>query len=167
MSHDELDAGIIFVGYGDLMRKLQLMELSLWQILALRMKPKVQPEHAFALVEKWDGTTFGSLVRGMKEQEHWPNGIVDDLLQAVELRNRLAHNFLREFFLAEPSQANYQRGADQLIEWHAKVDQLDADLQAHVATMSDVSWDDLDDDLKAEVDAMRPKSWPLVDPDES
>lgn len=164
MSDHELDEGIIYVGYGDLMRKLQLMELNLWQILALRMKPKVQADQAFTKVEKWDGTTFGSLVRGMKEQEHWPNGLVQDLLQAVELRNHLAHNFLREFFLAEPSQDNYQRGADQLIEWHERVDQLDADLEAHIAAMSDVSWDDLDDDLKAEIDAMRPQTWPLVDP---
>jgi hypothetical protein len=33
---DELDEGIIYIGYGDLMRKLQLMELNLWQIQAPR-----------------------------------------------------------------------------------------------------------------------------------
>jgi hypothetical protein len=163
---DELDEGIIYIGYGDLMRKLQLMELHLWQIQALRMNPKMQAKHAFEKVEKLDGTAFGSLVRGMKTQDHWPEGMVDDLLQAVALRNYLAHNFLREFFLAEPSQDNYARGAQRLVDWHEKVDALDAALETHIATMSDATWDDLDDDLKAEIEAMRPKIWPLTSADD-
>jgi hypothetical protein len=163
---NDVGEAVIYIGYGDLMRKLQLMEWNLWEIQARRMKPKIRAEDAFAKLEKLDATTFGSLVRGMQTQDHWPAGIVDELLAAVDLRNHLAHHFLREFFLAEQSEENYTRGADQLAEWSLRVDDLDERLDAHIQTMSDVTWDELDEDLKAEIEAMRPTTWPLISPDE-
>lgn len=156
---------LIYVGYGSLMRKLQLMELNLWEIQALSIKSKTTEAQAFARIEKWDGTTFGSLVRGMKNQGHWPAGMTEDLEQAVELRNHLAHNFLREFFLAEPSAANFERGTNQLLDWSLKVDDLDTRLGAHLRALGVPDLDDLDDDLLAQLDALRPKARPLREED--
>jgi hypothetical protein len=152
---------LIYVGYALLMRDLQLMELHLWTIQALGIKRNSTEAQAFAKVEKWDGTTFGALVRGMKGQAHWPEGMAQDLEQAVALRNHLAHNFLREFFLTEPSEANFERGTQQLLDWSLKVDDLDDRLRIHAHTLGVPDPEELDDEMLAELDDLRPKTWPL------
>lgn len=69
MSEGEGQA-LIYVAYANLMRQLQVTELSLWQIKALHMKPGIQSHQAYEQIVKLDGTTFGKLVRGMKTQYH-------------------------------------------------------------------------------------------------
>lgn len=152
---------LIYVGYAALMRDLRLMELHLWAIQALSIKANSTDAQAFAKVEKWDGTTFGALVRGMKNQGHWPAGMTDDLEQAVALRNHLAHNFLREFFLAEPSGANFERGTQQLLDWSLKVDDLDERLRVHAHSIGVPDPDDQGNDMLTELNDLRPKTWPL------
>ncbi|KRE56154.1 hypothetical protein [Phycicoccus sp. Soil748] len=161
MDDDSMSAGLIYVAYGELMHKLQVMEMSLWEIQALQMKKGMTDAQAFAQVEKWDGTTFGALYRGMKSQPHWTEDLIWKVGQAVQLRNHLAHNFLREFFLAVESQANYEAGADQLLDWHGVVDELAGQLDEHIKTLGGGGWDQLDEASKAEVEALRPKAWPL------
>lgn len=161
MDDDSLSAGIIYVAYGELMHKLQVMEMSLWQIQALRMSKGMTDPQAFAKVEKWDGTTFGALYRGMKSQPHWPEDLIWKVGHAVQLRNHLAHNFLREFFMAVESQANFDAGANQLLEWHGLVDGLSDELDEHIRSLGGGGWDELDDVTKAEVEALRPTVWPL------
>lgn len=161
MEDDALNAGIIYIGYGEVMHRLQVIELNLWQIQASQIKPGVSAAQAFAKVEKWDGTTFGALYRGMKTQSHWPEELIAKVGRAVELRNYLAHNFLREFFIAEESQDNYQRGSSRLLEWFEFATQLDDELQAHADSFDGLAWNDLDEETRAEIDAMRPRQWPL------
>jgi hypothetical protein len=97
----------------------------------------------------------------MKNQGHWPAGMTDDLEQAVALRNHLAHNFLREFFLAEPSGANFERGTQQLLDWSLKVDDLDERLRVHAHSIGVPDPDDQDNDMLTELNDLRPKTWPL------
>ncbi|QGN58858.1 hypothetical protein [Nostocoides sp. HKS02] len=143
------------------MHKLQVMEMSLWEIQALRMKKGMTDAQAFSQVEKWDGTTFGALYRGMKSQPHWTEELIWKVGQAVQLRNHLAHNFLREFFLAVESQINFEAGVEQLLEWHGAVDELAEQLDEHIKTLGGAQCDELDDMTRAEVEALRPKAWPL------
>lgn len=163
MDDEPLTAGIIYVGYGEVMHKLQVIELNLWQIQALRMKAGTNDAQAFAKVQKWDATTFGALYRGMKQQDHWPERLIWKVGQAVELRNYLAHHLLREFFLTAESQANYERGANRLIRWLQLVSDLDAELELHAKSLGGQDFGDLDDVTKAAIDAVRPESWPFND----
>lgn len=152
---------LIYIGYADVMRSLQLMELHLWSILALKVKTKSTEAQIFSTVEKWDGTTFGALVRGMQTQGHWPPGMTEDLAQVVELRNYLAHHFLREFFLAAPSPENFRQGSEQLLAWSREVDALDERLRIHAELLGVPAIENLDKTVLMEIDAARPRTWPL------
>lgn len=162
-----VNVGIIYVGYAELMRILQFMEMTLWSLLALNLKPGMSDSQAFARIEKWDGTTFGDLVRGMKNQPHWPGGMIEDLEQAVLLRNHLAHNFLREFFSAAPSPENFERATEQLLSWNERLETLDSNLEEHARAIGVPSIDELDVALIAEIDALRPRDWPLQRPSQT
>jgi hypothetical protein len=65
-------------------------------------------------VEKWDAIILGELMRGMRTQSHWPDGLVGKLLKAVEIRNYLAHHYLREYFVVAPSKSSRERAAQEL-----------------------------------------------------
>jgi hypothetical protein len=101
-SEDNTDEYLIYIGYGEVMRRLQILELGLWGLLSRKIKPGTSLGQAMEMVAKWDGTAFGQLMRGMKNQSHWPEGLLDKLLEAVNVRNYLAHHFLREYFMAAP-----------------------------------------------------------------
>lgn len=157
---------LIYVAYANLMRQLQVMELSLWQIKALRMKPGIQSRQTYEQIVKLDGTTFGKLVRGMKTQDHWPDGLVDELEGAVELRNYLAHHFLREFFLASPSQESTDTAMDSMVAWSLRLEALDDALTDHIATLPGAEQMGVGDELAAEFEKLRPKRWPLDNSDD-
>src|SRR5437899_1327954 len=53
------------------------------------------------MVANWDSTTFGQLMRGMKNQPHWPEELAWKLLEAVKAQPP-CHRFLREYFMAAP-----------------------------------------------------------------
>lgn len=72
-SDERVDQFIIYAGYGEVMHRLQVLEMSLWTLPTRGIMPKTQFEHAMDRVEKWNGTTFGELMRGMKNQEQ-PRG---------------------------------------------------------------------------------------------
>lgn len=150
---------LVYVGYAGLMLQFQLMELSLWAIQALSVRSNSTEEQAFVRVEKWNSTTFGALVRGMKNQNHWPAGMGDELEQAVALRNHLAHHFLREFFLVAPSTEHFEDGVQQLLDWSLKVEDLDDRLMKHARKLGVPDLSDLDDGMRAELDELRPRSW--------
>ena len=60
---DELVEVTIYLGYRDLMRKLQLMELNLWRIQALRMSQKMQDKRLREDGEaRWEYLTAGRAV---------------------------------------------------------------------------------------------------------
>jgi len=125
---DGVNEYLIYIGYGEVMRRFQTLELSLWGLLTRKIKPGTNPDQAMKMVERWDSTTFGQLMRGMKNQEYWPEGLLDKLLEAVEIRNYLAHHFLREFFLAVPSQENLRDASSQLADLSVWLQELDAEL---------------------------------------
>src|SRR4051812_12133520 len=112
MNEDEASqsAAVVYVGYGQVMHKFQLIEMNLWSVKALHFKAGIQERQAFAKLASWDAkAVFGGLVEELKDQPHWPGDMVDRLRAAAQVRNYLAHRFLREFFLAEESEENYGR----------------------------------------------------------
>lgn len=158
-SSEELDQFIIFGGYGEVMYRFQVLEMGLWGLLARSIKPATTMDQAMAKVEKWNGTTFGELMRGIKNQPHWPKDLLAELLNAVELRNYLAHHFLREYFIAQRTKANRDSAAQELANMANWLDDLSDELDAHLASQGIASIDNLDEETAAEIDALRPKDW--------
>jgi hypothetical protein len=83
-------------------------------------------------VKKWDATTLGKLVRGMKNQPDWPPGVVEELLGAVETRNYLANHFLREYFVVRPSEEAREEAAETLGNVSSRLDDLQEALDQHL-----------------------------------
>ena len=152
---------VIFGMYGELMLKFQLLEMTLWSFLSRSIKENTTLDQAMLKVEKWDRTTLGSIFRGLKNQDHWPADLVEELSGAVETRNYFAHHFLREFFLAAPLPENFHRGAEKLTEITDRLDALDEALEAHLRTLGVPTAGDLDEETQAIIDALRPTKWPL------
>ena len=111
------------------------------------------------MVAKWDGTTLGQLLRGMKNQPHWPDGLREKLLEAVEIRNYLAHHFLREYFMAAPSQENFQDASDQLAGLSAWLEKLDEELDAHLESLGIETYSSLDTETRTLAETLRPAKW--------
>lgn len=98
-------------------------------------------------------------MRGIKTQSHWPEGLVDKLLEAVEIRNYLAHHFLREFFMAAPSQENFEDASSQLADLSVWLEELDAELDAHLESLGIATPSSFDAETVALADSLRPEKW--------
>lgn len=151
------DEYLIYIGYAEVMRLFQTLELGLWVLLTRKIKPGTSMEQAVQMVTKWDGTTFGQLMRGMRTQEHWPEGLVDKLLEAVEIRNYLAHHFLREYFMAVPSEENRHDASTKLADLSVWLEELGEELDAHLESQGLVTT--LDAEAGALAESLRPQRW--------
>ena len=101
----------------------------------MALAPRTSETQATTKVEKWNDTTFGQLMRGMRNQDHWPDGLVDELLEAMHVGHYLAHHFLREFYVVEPSDANEDRAVDWLFGKSTWIDGLQDALDQHTKTL--------------------------------
>jgi hypothetical protein len=156
---EHVDQFIVYGGYGEVMHQLQVLELTLWGFLTSGIKPGTSLDQGMKKVEKWNGTTIGNLVRGLKSQSHWPDGLVDQLEMAVEIRNYLAHHFLREYFTVAPS----QKARDDASQWLADIsvwlESVEEQLEAHQSALGITGLEDLDEDALVEIDRLRPAEW--------
>lgn len=156
---ESTDQFIVFAAYGEVMLGFQLMELSLWSLNAINLKPAIQAAQASAKVEKWNGTSFGDLLRGLRTQPHWPRDLLDQLDGALDARNYLAHHFLREYFVLKPSLNARDRATAQLAEIARRQKKLQSELDTHLRSVGVPDVDELDDDLLDDLDALKPTSW--------
>lgn len=141
------------------MHQFQVFEMTLWGSLTKGIKPGMSESQAFDKITKWDGTTLGQLVRGLKTQGHWPEGMVESLEQAVEARNYLAHHFLREYFVVTPSERIRQQATEQLAHVSVRLEDLKEALEAHLRSLGVPSIEELDEEARTEIDKLRPKEW--------
>jgi hypothetical protein len=158
-AEESVDQFIIYAGYGEVMHRMQTLEMSLWLIQARNIKAGSTLEQGMAKVEKWNGTTLGELMRGMKNQTHWPIGLVDKLMKAIDHRNYLAHHYLREYFVIKPSEQNRERAARELAAVSVFLEELIDELDAHAAALGVLADADLEQEARAEIDRLRPKDW--------
>jgi hypothetical protein len=154
-----VDQFIVYAGYGEVMHQFQVFELTLWGFLTRSIKDGMSAEQVDQKVEKWDGTTFGKVVRGLKSQTHWPDGMVDDLEGAVATRNYLAHHFLREYFLVTPSDRVREQAAVQLANVSTRLERLGQAVEAHLRSLGVASIYDLGDELMEQIEALQPTEW--------
>jgi hypothetical protein len=150
---------LIYIGYGEVMRRLQILELGLWGLLSRKIKPGTSLSQAMDMVAKWNGTTLGQHMRGMKNQPHWPEELVGKLLEAVRIRNYLAYHFLREYFMAVPSRGNLDDASAQLAELSVWLEELDAELDAHLESLGIATSSSLHAEAEALAETLRPEKW--------
>jgi hypothetical protein len=60
---EKVDQIIIYAGYGEVMHRFQVLELSLWLTQTRRIKAGSSLKQGMVKVEKWNGTTLGELMR--------------------------------------------------------------------------------------------------------
>ena len=156
---EQVDQFIVYGAYGEVMHQFQVFELTLWGFLTRGIKPGMSESQAFDRVTKWDGTTLGALVRGLKSQDHWPEGMVESLEQAVETRNYLAHHFLREYFVVTPSEKVKKQATGQLANVSTRLEDLQEALEAHLRLLGVAGIEELDEEAQAEIDKLRPTEW--------
>lgn len=154
-----MDEFVIYYGYGQIMHRLQVFEIILWGFKARRIKAGASWAQSSAKIDKWNATTLGQHWRAMKSEDHWPAGMVAAVDALLEVRNWLAHHFLREYALIQPSEQHRQETVDLLRAIADRVDNLVDAMEAHARAMGLPSVDDLSADLQAEIQEMRPTSW--------
>ena len=159
-----VDQFIIYGAYGELMHRFQLFELTLWQLMTRSIKERANPKKGDTKkvddkITNWDRLNLGQIIGSIKNESHWPEGMVAELERAADARNYLAHHFLREYFLVLPSEDNKMLAAEQLAKLSARLDDLETVLEEHLKTLGISVDDELDADLIAEIDAIRPRVW--------
>jgi hypothetical protein len=68
----EINRYMVFGAYGKLMLDFQALELTLWQFLMQRIKPRTTADQRFHKIEGWYSTTLGRLYESVKAQGHLP-----------------------------------------------------------------------------------------------
>jgi hypothetical protein len=76
---------LVLGAFGETILRFQLVELSLWRILAARLKQGLTLEQGMAKVAGWDSQSMGRLVGVLS----LPNALRAEAEQAVETRNYL------------------------------------------------------------------------------
>jgi hypothetical protein len=156
---ERVDQFIVYGAYGEIMHQFQVFELTLWLFLTRTIKGGTTLDQAMDKVWKWDGTTFGKVVRGLKSQDHWPNGMIDSLEEAVQTRNYLAHHFLRNYFMVTPSERIKEQATKQLASVSARLEDLQEALEDHLRSLGVPGIEELDEETMAEIDKFRPAEW--------
>jgi hypothetical protein len=156
---ERVDQFIVYGAYGEVMHQFQVFEMTLWGFLTRTIKDGTSLDQAMDKVWKWDGTTFGKLVRGLKSQDHWPDGLIDSLEEAVQTRNYLAHHFLRNYFMVKPSGKIKEQATNQLAEVSARLEDLQEALEGHLRSLGVAGIEELDAEKMAEIDKLRPTDW--------
>lgn len=140
---------LVMGAFGETVMRFQLLELSFWSILAMRMKKGITLDQGMEKVAGWDAQTMGRLVGGVL-------GLPDDLKgeaeQAVETRNYLAHRYMRERapYLRDVEFCHYV--AEELAQVLARLDEFEERLNDHLRSLGveDLTDEDLEDQGLAE-----------------
>lgn len=156
---DEPNSGVVYVGYGEVMHKLQVLELALWQFATRRFKRATTGEQMLQKVEAWDKTELGRMWRPLSEQDHWPTSLVDMIDDLVESRNFLAHRFLVLHFLRQQSHEHIDESAEYLIDLSVRLDATLVLIEEHARNLGIAGVDDLDEETLQKLEALRPTSW--------
>ncbi|MGH4018642.1 MAG: hypothetical protein ACRDT0_05245 [Pseudonocardiaceae bacterium] len=130
--------------YGEVMLRFQLLEMSYWSILAARKPPGMSLDQHIAKLTEWDRQTGERLIKALG----LPDYLRDEAMTAVNTRNMLAHQFLREraAFFGDPLASN--DAARVLAEVEVKIDEFEKRLNAY---MRELGIEELDE---AEIEAL-------------
>lgn len=77
----------------------------------------------------------------------------------MDIRNYLAHNFLRDYHVCVPSRDNELRAAEWLAEMSVWVEALDETLETHLRDCGVPNCGDLDGATSMDIEKHRPTRW--------
>jgi hypothetical protein len=83
---------LVMGAFGETMMRFQLLEMSFWSILALRLKRGATLDQGIAKVAAWDAQTMGRLLGVLS----LPDELKAEAQEAVDTRNYLGHRHMRE-----------------------------------------------------------------------
>lgn len=134
---------LVMGAYGETIFRFQCLELSFWSIRAYRQKQGMTFDQRMRKVESWDRkTTLGNLAKTAEI----PDELKEEAKELAEIRDYLAHRFMRERapFLGDP--AYCQRVAEELAEALSMLDDFEERLDDYIQGLgiSRVSDDELD-----------------------
>jgi hypothetical protein len=153
--HADVSRFVLFGAYGEIMLRFQLLEMSYWSILAARMQRGVQLDQGMQKVKGWERQTGERLIKALG----LPDELHDEAFTVVNIRNYLAHSFLRDRapFLSVEGAA--EAAAEELAELSARLDEFEARLETY---MRDVGVPDLSEDELKQLGldvALDPADW--------
>ncbi|MCE0764815.1 hypothetical protein LWC35_18155 [Pseudonocardia kujensis] len=118
---------LVMGAFGETVMRFQLLEMTFWSILALRLKKGVTLDQGMAKVASWDAQTMGRLV-GVLDL---PDELKAEADTAVDTRNYLVHRFMRDRapYLHDVDFCHHV--ADELAKVLARLDDFEERLDAH------------------------------------
>jgi hypothetical protein len=120
---------VVMNGYGEVMLRFQLLEMSYWSILAeTKLKRGISLDQAMGNVAGWESQTGGRLLNVLG----LPADLEDDARTAVNTRNYLAHGFLRDRAIALQDAAGCEETAKELAVVSGKLDEFEERLEAYM-----------------------------------
>lgn len=122
---------LVMGAFGETIMRLQLVELSFWSLLAMRLKQGVTLDQGMKKLTGWDAQTMGRLVGVLG----LPDALQAEAEQAVETRNYLAHRFMRERapFLHDVQFCHHV--AEELASVQARLDEFEQRLDAYMQSV--------------------------------
>jgi hypothetical protein len=115
--------------YGEVMWKLQLLEMSYWTLFSCtKMISYDDFEEAWTAAEKYMKNTLGGLILKVD----LPNDLAVKSDRVRKMRNSLAHEFLRENVWGLDNEELYNAAMANLTTTSNLVAELDADIEQHL-----------------------------------
>ena len=115
----------VFYAYGEVMWQLQLLEMTYWTILSLKKIPESDDfDQAWERTEGWMKGTLGKLIH----LADLPEALDRDSKVVRDMRNNLAHEFLRERVMLLDDDDLYDKALEDLSSTLHWIEDLQKDL---------------------------------------
>ncbi len=124
----KIDQFLVMGAYGETMLRFQLLEMSYWSILAARLKRGATLDQGMTKLAGWESQTGGRLIKALG----LPGELKDEADMAVNTRNYLAHEFLRDRAPFMHDAAFCHHVAEELAAVHAKLDAFEQRLDTYM-----------------------------------
>ena len=119
----------VFYAYGEVMWRLQLLEMTYWTILSLKKITEADDfEQAWKRTEGWMSDTLGRLVH----LAVLPEALDRDSKVVLAMRNNLAHEFLRERVMLLEDDDSYNKALEDLASKLGWIEDLQKDLDNYL-----------------------------------
>jgi hypothetical protein len=126
-----VDRYLVLFAFGETVLRFQLVEMSLWSILAMRLKRGTTLEQGMTKLAGWDLQTMGRLVGVL--------GLPDELKaeadESVETRNYLVHRYMRERATFLHDSEFCRRVAQELADVQARLDEFEHRLDEYMQNL--------------------------------
>lgn len=122
---------VVLVGFGETIMRFQLMEMTFFSILAIRMKKGITLDQGMAKFTGWTTQNMGRLVGTLG----LPDDLKEEAEQALDARNYLVHSFMRDRAVLLHDPESCEKIAGELVEVQRRLDEFEERLEAHACAL--------------------------------